>query len=43
VGELQRDREERMRALKKNHEDSFIENTFQPQIDERSRKIAERR
>ena len=43
VGELQRERESRLRDLKQSHNDSQIDLTFTPQIDSRSRKIAQRR
>lgn len=43
VGELQRERESRRRDLKQSHDDSLVDLTFTPQIDSKSRKIAERR
>ena len=43
VGELQKEREDRRRTLKQTHEDSLVELTFTPQIDARSRRIAEKR
>jgi hypothetical protein len=43
VGELQRERESRRRDLKQNHDDSLVDLTFTPQIDSKSRKIAQRR
>lgn len=43
VGELQRKKEDRLRNLKQSHEDAQVDLTFIPQIDARSRRIAERR
>lgn len=43
VGELQRERESRLRDLKQSHNDSQMDLTFTPRIDSRSRKIAQRR
>ena len=43
VGELQRERESRRRDLKQSHDDSLVDLTFTPQIDSKSRKIAQRR
>jgi hypothetical protein len=43
VGELQRERESRRRDLKQSHDDSLVDLTFTPQIDPKSRKIAQRR
>jgi hypothetical protein len=43
VGELQREKEDRLRNLKQSHEDAQVDLTFTPQIDARSRRIAERR
>ena len=43
VGEIQRGKEDRLRNLKQSHEDAQVDLTFTPQIDARSRRIAERR
>ena len=43
VGELQKEREDRMRTLKQSHEDAQVDLTFSPQIDTNSRQIADRR
>lgn len=40
VGELQKEKEDRMRTLKQSHQDSQVDLTFTPSIDPRSRRIA---